>query len=224
MADAESEVADLGTFILPILERLTETQKTEIDNSVRLQKTLDALIKALSGFGGDDRGGRSGGPGGGRRPPERNPAEPKVPDSLMNVMSWFGEKKDKALDVIKKGFFKLFKSDYFGNLFKAINNLAKALTNSFMSWLKFFLMMAFIDPSGGFLRDIINLFVEIGMILFKVIAPLIPVAIKMMFDTIVYVFKLILSLMPTIISTIMQTFTQLGNTFPIPKFFLKTFI
>jgi hypothetical protein len=135
----------------------------------------------------------------------------------MNAFSWMGEKKDKAVDFIKKGFVKLFKTDYFGNLFKAINNLAKALTNSFMSWLKFFLMMAFIDPSGGFLRDIINLFVEIGMILFKTIMPLIPVAIKMMFDTIVYVFKLVLSLVPSIITTIMQTFTQLGDTFPILK-------
>lgn len=211
-----------GTFIIPILERLDEASQRQVDNDVRLQKTLESLLKFLGGYGGDRQGGRGGG-----QPPEKNPLQNKNPSSLMNVFSWMGEKKDKAVDFIKKGFFKLFKTDYFGNLFKAINNLAKALTNSFMSWLKFFLMMAFIDPSGGFLRDIINLFTEIGMMLFKIIMPLIPVAVKMMFDTIVYVFKLVLRLMPEIISTIMQTFTQLGNTFPILKpiiFFINQFL
>ena len=204
-----------GTFIIPILERLDEASQRQVDNDVRLQKTLESLLKFLDGYGGDRQGGRSGG-----QPPEKNPLQNKNPSSLMNAFSWMGEKKDKAVEFIKKGFFKLFKTDYFGNLFKAINNLAKALTNSFMSWLKFFLMMAFIDPSGGFLRDIINLFTEIGMMLFKIIMPLIPVAVKMMFDTIVYVFKLVLRLIPDIISTIMQTFTQLGNTFPILKPFI----
>lgn len=211
-----------GTFIIPILERLDEVTQRQVDNDVKLEKTLDSLLKFLSGYGGDRQGGRGGG-----QPPEKNPLQNKNPSSLMNVFSWMGEKKDKAVEFIKKGFFKLFKTDYFGNLFKAINNLAKALTNSFMSWLKFFLMMAFIDPSGGFLRDIINLFTEIGMMLFKIIMPLIPVAVKMMFDTIVYVFKLVLRLMPEIISTIMQTFTQLGNTFPILKpiiFFINQFL
>lgn len=203
-----------GTFILPILERLDEVNQRKVDNEVKLEQTLTALLKFLNGYGGDSKGGRRGSAG---NKPERNPLQPKNPSNLMNAFSWIGEKKDKTLDFIKKGFFKLFKTDYFGNLFKAINNLAKALTNSFMSWLKFFLMMAFIDPSGGFLRDIINLFTEIGMILFKTIMPLIPVAIKMMFDTIVYVFKLVLRLIPEIITTIMQTFTQLGNTFPILK-------
>ena len=205
-----------GTYLLPILERADETTQRQIDTQENLNKTLNSLVVMLKGFQG-------GGVSGQRRtqspnaPANKNPIQPQTPSTLSNVFSFMGEKKDKAVEFIKKGFFKLFKTDYFTNLLKSINNLAKAVGNALFGWLKFFIMMAFIDPSGGFLRDIINLFLKIGMILFKTIMPLIPIAIKMMFDTIIYVFKQILALMPSIITTVMKTFTQLGNTFPILK-------
>lgn len=214
MAEMGGGELDAGTLILPILERITDPKinRQQIDTQVELNRTLLQLIKTFEGFNSAYKGG-----GGGKGPTNRNPLQPQAPSTLMNAFSWMGEKKDKAVEFIKKGFFKLFKTDYFGNLLKSVGALAKALGNTFMSWLKFFIMMAFIDPSGGFMRDIINLFTQIGMIVFKTVMPLIPVAVKMMFDTIVYVFKLVLKLMPQIISTIMQTFTQLGNTFPILK-------
>ena len=211
---AETEIE--GTQILPILERADETTQRQVDTQEELAQTLKSLVKVLQGF-------QSGGVSGQRRSQSpspsanKNPIQPQNPSTLNNVFSFIGEKKDKAVEFIKKGFFKLFKTDYFGNLLKSVGALAKAIGNALFGWLKFFIMMAFIDPSGGFLRDIINLFAEIGMIVFKTVMPLIPVAIKMMFDTIVYVFKLILRLIPSIITIIMQTFTQLGNNFPILK-------
>lgn len=214
MAEMGGGELDAGTLILPILERITDPKinRQQIDTQVELNRTLLQLIKTFEGFNSAYKGG-----GGGKGPTNRNPLQPQAPSTLMNAFSWMGEKKDKAVEFIKKGFFKLFKTDYFGNLLKSIGALAKAIGSTFMNWLKFFIMMAFIDPSGGFMRDIINLFTQIGMIVFKTVMPLIPVAVKMMFDTIVYVFKLVLKLMPQIISAIMQTFTQLGDTFPILK-------
>lgn len=215
MAEMGGGELDAGTLILPILERITDPKinRQQIDTQVELNRTLLQLIKTFEGFSATYKGAG----GSGRFPTNKNPLQPQAPSTLMNALSWMGEKKDKAVEFIKKGFFKLFKTDYFGNLLKSIGALAKAIGNTFMNWLKFFIMMAFIDPSGGFMRDIINLFTQIGMIVFKTVMPLIPVAVKMMFDTIIYVFKLVLKLMPEIISTIMQTFTQLGNTFPILK-------